>query len=179
MDHLEEDRTKELVKKLILKIKQKRELKWISDAVVNEKLFEYLKQKPKLNLENKCSADYRQVIKEIRAKLRSAYGLFREEKVEVGNFKNIKEILTRHSSTKERVEFYPRLYQKLFKITGKVSSILDLGCGINPFSIEFMGLNRLNYYAYDINEKEINLLNRYFSRKNQENKAFRGQAEVY
>ena len=157
--------------KIVSEIKQKKELRSITDKVVLEQLQTYLKQHPKLKLDNPRSTDYKQMIKDVRAKLRRSYGLFREEKVKVKDFKEVKPILLSHSSTKERLPFYPELYRQIFKITGVPKIILDLGCGINPLSIEYMKLKTLNYYAYDISEKEVELINRFFAEKKVSGKA--------
>lgn len=158
--------------KLIEEIKRKKELNGISDNIVLEQVEKYLSQNKKINLENKRSADYKKTIKEVRAKLRRSYGLFRVESKET-NSKDIDSVLTAHSSTKERSYFYPELYQKIFDITGKPKIILDLGCGVNPLSYSFMNLKKVEYHAYDINEKEITLINEYFKREH-----IQGEASV-
>jgi len=149
---------------LVKDIKQKKELAGISDKIVLEQLERYLTQNPKLNVENKRSSEYKMMIKEVRAKLRRAYGLFREEKIESNGFNDLTQILASHSSTRERLEIYSQLYKQIFKITGKPKIIIDLGCGINPLSYGFMKL-KAQYYAYDINEKEIALINDYFKQE--------------
>ncbi|MBI4980425.1 hypothetical protein HZC30_02605 [Candidatus Woesearchaeota archaeon] len=171
-----------LIKKLIPKVKQKKELAGISDGTVTEVLVKLFKREPKLLKElsimiNEKSAAYTQVIKLARAELRRSYGLFRVEKVEE-EIKDVHKVLSSHSSTKERASFYSELYPRLFSITGKPTIVIDLGCGVNPFSVELMELQRLKYYAYDISEKEVKLLNRFFSVKQTENKNFVGKAEV-
>ncbi len=171
-----------LIEKLIPRIKQKKELAGISDETVAEVLAKLFKREPKLFKElslgiNEKSAAYTQTIKLARAELRRSYGLFRVEKVE-DEVKDVEKVLLSHSSTKERISFYAELYPKIFSITGRPASIIDLGCGVNPFSVEFMNVNKLKYYAYDISEKEVELLNKFFSWKHAENKDFIGEAEV-
>ncbi len=90
----------------------------------------------------------------------------------------IKQILSTHSSTQERLPSYQRLYTKIFSITGKPKAILDLGCGINPFSFPYMKLKGCTYYAYDINEEEIASINQYFKLLHTENSSFKGKAIV-
>ena len=137
-----------MLTQLIKDIKQKKELSALDDKFVKEELNRFFKREPKilkkLNEElNPKSKEYKQVIKEVRSKLRRSYGLFRVEK-ETKNLKELiknkdyKKILETHSSTKERLPFYDQLYQKLFKITGKPKTILDLGAGINPLSYSYM-----------------------------------------
>ncbi|MBI2662876.1 hypothetical protein HYX11_05455 [Candidatus Woesearchaeota archaeon] len=184
---------------LINNIKKKKELRHVNDNFVREYLLVYLQQNIKLRdfffgKLNVKSAHYEKIVKEVRAKLRRMYGLFRVEeevKKREGLFKEwtdtnakrrgviLKEILGTHSSTKERLPFYQKLYQRIFTITGKPKSILDLACGINPFSCEYMYLNNVKYYAYDLNEGEIKLLNNYFNLKHKENKNFIGKAEAF
>jgi len=191
----------EKVDQLIAAIKKKKELNEISKDFVKDYLFNFFKTEQKLFNKlvkdfNPKSAAYKQTIKSVRAKLRRAYGLFRTEdqakkrKLFVEELLNTKKtsntkrkklleaILMTHSSTKERLQFYSQLYEKLFKIVGKPKTIIDLGCGINPFSVYFMKLRKLNYYAYDISEEEINLLNSYFDLLHSEKPLFQGKAEI-
>ncbi len=165
-----------MILELISDIKKKKELKELSSDFVREHLFKFLSQEKKCDgLKNKKSAFYKKTIKEVRAKLRKNYGLFREEegaekreelveKLQGGCQKKriVKELLKTHASTRERLDFYETLYKKIFAITGKPKTILDLGCGLNPFSIPLMKLKDLTYSAYDLSENEIFLLNRFF-----------------
>ena len=41
-----------------------------------------------------------------------------------------------------------------------------------------MKLDKLNYYAYDISEDEMGLLNQFFKLLNKQNKNFKGKAKV-
>ncbi|MBU1622843.1 MAG: hypothetical protein KJ597_04690, partial [Nanoarchaeota archaeon] len=141
---------------------------------------------------NKKSKQYKEVVKKIRAKLRRIYGLFRESEDVVKrsslvdlllskktlNKKIITDILTTHSSTKERLPFYEDLYKKIFKITKQPKSILDLGAGINPFSIPLMKLKSLKYYASDLSQDEVEQLNTFFKYLKKKNKLFTGKAEL-
>ena len=45
-----------------------------------------------------------------------------------------RDILTLHSSTRERLPILDRFYRAVFEITGQPASILDLGCGLNPLA---------------------------------------------
>ncbi len=181
---------------LIERIKQKKELKEISDAFVREQLFQFFLRAPqKISyLEKPRSAGYKSLVKEVRAVLRRVYGLFRLEKgaaerqelVEkmssVSSFAELAiylpRLLATHSSTKERLPHYEELYQKIWQVTAKPEKIIDLGCGINPFSIPLMNLSKLNYYAYDISEEEIGLLKQFFHLLRRLNPEFKGTAEV-
>ena len=162
---------------LVNDIKKKKELSDLSEKFVREHVEKYLKQNPRAKkfLDGEFSvrsAKYKQIVKDIRAVLRRSYGLFRKDDGELEKLvsllktkrdKNeiLKEILQLHSSTKERLPFYDKLYKRIFRITGKPRVILDLGCGLNPFSFKFMKFNG-HYHAYDISEKEIGMINKYF-----------------
>jgi 16S rRNA (guanine(1405)-N(7))-methyltransferase len=75
-----------------------------------------------------------------------------------------KEILLRHISTSERLPLVDSLYQKLFSITGQPASILDLACGLNPLTFPWMDLpTTTHYYAYDILQPRIALINHFFN----------------
>lgn len=179
---------------LIREIKKKKELQSINDNFVEEYLSKCLVQEPKVlkSLQenfNPRSKAYVSIIKAVRSRLRRVYGLFRDDPAQRKKLvqellkapkekrpKIIDEILATHSSTKERLSFYDALYSKLFAITGKPKTILDLGCGINPFSFPYMGLLECSYYAYDINEEEINNINQYFQSLCRENSSFLGKA---
>lgn len=184
---------------LISDIKKKKELQSIDDNFVRESLIKHLQQEPKLlnslrdNFNPKSKA-YVSVIKTIRSQLRRVYGLFRDDPSKrkklvqellmasgAGTTQRadiIKQILSTHSSTEERLLFYDRLYAEIFAITGKPKTLLDLGCGINPFSFSYTKLQKCVYFAQDINEEEIGSINQYFQLLHKENSSFSGKAVV-
>jgi 16S rRNA (guanine(1405)-N(7))-methyltransferase len=76
-------------------------------------------------------------------------------------------IMALHSSTRERLPFLDRFYPAIWQITGRPSSILDLGCGLNPLSIPWMGWSPAagqpsptRYVALDIDADRVCFLNR-------------------
>jgi 16S rRNA (guanine(1405)-N(7))-methyltransferase len=83
----------------------------------------------------------------------------------------VADILRLHASTRERLSFYPDFYQFIVGCAGFPESVMDLGCGFNPFSLPFLlgllpsGFLRA-YYAYDIDTQQAGLLNRFFSMYN-------------
>ena len=187
---------KEKIAILVQDIKGKKELRSLSDEFTKEFLLKYLQQEQKTakalqeNFNPKSKA-YVSVIKTIRSTLRRVYGLFRDDPKErkrlveellTSTKQNradlLSQILSTHSSTQERLPFYEKLYAKILTITGKPNTILDLGCGINPFSFSYLRLKECTYYAYDINEEEIGSLNRYFQLLHKENPSFTGKAVV-
>jgi len=187
---------KEKIAALMRDIKEKKELHHLEDNFVIEHIKKYLQQEPKItkalqqNLNPKSKA-YVSVIKQVRSQLRRVYGLFRdyskERKKLVQELLKISpsqrpqilnRILATHSSTQERMSFYNALYSKLFSLTGKPTILLDLGCGINPFSFPYMKLKEGSYFAYDINAEEIESINSYFQLLHRENSSFNGKAIV-
>ena len=165
---------------LIRDIKQKKELNDISDKFVREELRNYLKRnyKAKKFLAGDFSTRstyYRKIIKDVRLQLRRSYGLFRRKSKEIKDFKEVndfRDVLMSHASTKERLAHYPKIYDKIFKIAGLPKIILDFGCGLNPFSLEYMNLADLTYFAYDIATDEIKLINDYFKKSRIKGKAY-------
>lgn len=74
-------------------------------------------------------------------------------------------ILNTHASTRERVPLLPDFYRRLFEYSGTPHSILDLACGLNPFSLPWMNLPAdAQYYAYDIVQPRLNLINQFLRR---------------
>ncbi len=72
-------------------------------------------------------------------------------------------ILTQHASTRERLPDLETFYERIFAVTGKPAEVLDLACGLNPFSFPWMGLpESTRYHAYDINAPRVALIEHYF-----------------
>lgn len=84
-----------------------------------------------------------------------------------GNANTIKaccqSILETHSSARERMPLLDNYYQSIFSITGKPTKIVDLASALHPFSFRWMDLSTTTqYYATDINQNFIDLINFYF-----------------
>ncbi len=182
---------KEKLQDLIGDIKRKKELQPIEDSYIIRIVGEFLGQNPKIASELaerrdferfKRSGDYKKIIKYARAILHRAIGVYRTRNYKKNkqlleslrklleneplNSENSLElhrrILETHSSTMERALIYGLLYKKLFEITGKPKIILDLGCGLNPLSFPWMELEGIQYYAADINNDDLELVENYF-----------------
>lgn len=75
------------------------------------------------------------------------------------------DVLNMHASTAERSENLSPFYQKLFKITGKPNSVLDLACGMHPLAFPWMGLDlSTRYYAFDIVQPRVDFINFFFDK---------------
>ncbi len=168
---------------IISKIKEKSELKGISDEIVIKELNKFLQQNPKLmkqlveskNIKKSNVVDLCK--KEVRKVLRYYTGMFEinnKERKQLLNQNKINELLKTHLSTKERFDYYNEIYKQIFKITKKPKSILDLGCGLNPLSLPKEVMKNMGYFAADINQDDLEIVNDYF-RKNK----FKGDVFFY
>ncbi|MEN9626657.1 MAG: rRNA (guanine1405-N7)-methyltransferase RmtE [archaeon] len=180
--------------KIISLIKNNKKYKTISDELVQREIQLYLKQHPQLREEEIKKSESKKMIKEIRKKLHRVYASYQTKKknkrnsylqeikksVEENNDKKIKQaakkILATAISAKERVEDYESIYKKIFSVTGKPRVIIDIGAGLNPISFPFMNLESVTYYAYDIDNADIQFINDYFDIMKQ--KGLNGKAEL-
>jgi 16S rRNA (guanine(1405)-N(7))-methyltransferase len=73
------------------------------------------------------------------------------------------QLMRQHASTRERIPLLDEFYERLFAVTGRPRTVLDLACGLNPLAFLWMGLPLdTRYHAYDLHHPRINLLNTYF-----------------
>ena len=170
-----------LINELLIEVKQNKKYSGISDEIVLPEIKNYL-------LKNKLTKITKEDIKEIRNTLHKSYASFQTKKknkiaVYLDKLKNnsndlelTSKLLSITLSTKERLSSYPEIYRAIFEITGKPKTIIDLGAGFNLFSFPFMDLPSLNYYSYDINEKDIDYLNRYI--KIMKDRGLNGKAAI-
>lgn len=140
-------------------IKKKKELQDIADSVVQSVLEEQI-SKHRISLSGLNEKQVKPIIKSVRAELRLFSGRFQKslkDRKAMLKENRIEELLQTHSSTKERLSFYPELKKKIASL--KVKSILDLGCGLNPIAL---ANKNIKYYASDIKESELSLIKEYF-----------------
>ncbi|MCL2571186.1 MAG: hypothetical protein FWE11_02185 [Defluviitaleaceae bacterium] len=109
-------------------------------------------------------------IKTVKTKLHQVYGAYTQDNAHKKAAKLLDNydgaatamaLLALHASTKERLPHYDDFYNFIFQYTGKVDSILDIGCGYNPFSLPLIPKLQ-KYFAYDIDTRVADLLNRFF-----------------
>jgi len=159
---------------IIKDIKAKQELRTLSDAYLEKKIEEYVKTHPSIKtLETISRRDRTIMIKRIRESCRKAYGMFSTKKrkkrdkllneyAKNPNSLNLQELMNTHKSTKERWAIYSTIFEKIFAITGKPSSILDLGCGMNPLAFSFMNLEKVDYHAYDLSLEDLEFIKEFY-----------------
>lgn len=105
-------------------------------------------------------------VKKTRAFLRKYFGVFLTNKIIKEKFSD-EEILQIHKSSKPRN--YELLYKKIFeKIQIKNPSILDLGCGANGFSYNYLKeiFSSLKYIGIEASGQIVNSMNKYFEKNN-------------
>jgi len=83
-----------------------------------------------------------------------------------GDAKNDKELSLRimalHTSTKERLGQAAEIYEHISRYVKSEDTIIDIGCGFNPFTLPFFHEKPKNYFAFDINLSTVQTLNAYF-----------------
>jgi len=104
-------------------------------------------------------------IKLTRELLMKVYSVFASKKILNLKNRDVEWLLKRHSSTRERFDFYPELYKKLFnKIKTKIT-IIDLGAGINGLSYKFFPENlKFDYVGIEAMGQLVDLMNFYFEK---------------
>lgn len=160
---------------LLHKIKNK-PIVYIDDSFLLKHVKAYIEQNVKcidfINDKNFKNKKIKELIKNVRSKVRKVYGLFQSDRIEKRDMllddyemnkkrDSLIDILKLHLSTKERVSYMDELYDKIFSITGKPKSILDLGAGLNPLTYPFMGVDA-EYYAVEFNKGDVEFINRFF-----------------
>ena len=73
--------------------------------------------------------------------------------------------LARHASTAERLPYVADLFPRIWSLTGgPPSSLLDLGCGIGPLSLPWMGLpSAATYRACDVDRRTLAIVDGFLS----------------
>ncbi|MEA2650471.1 MAG: rRNA ((1405)-N(7))-methyltransferase [Chloroflexota bacterium] len=66
------------------------------------------------------------------------------------------EALRAHASTRERLDSLDTFYNGIWSLTGVPSRLLDLGCGLNPLTLPWMGLPpEATYLASDVDRRPL------------------------
>ena len=118
-------------------------------------------------------------IKAVKTRLHIIHGAFFKENsiksaetiLETGAdiYETSQKLMKLNVSSNERLSFICELYKFIFaELNGDINTILDIGCGFNPFSLPFIlesspELNIRAYYAFDIDVKLAEIINKYFN----------------
>ncbi len=167
----------------VSEIKKKKILSSLPDLFVRKLVVSFLDEHPplkkSLGRHNKPlkSKDFRLLLKGIRKTLHDIYGVFTLKERELNYLRNHLrnlhkldeeafrihlEILSTHKSSLERIDYYHEVYETIFSFTGSPESIVDLACGLNPLSFPWMGLKKVDYFAFEISPSDCDFLNEYF-----------------
>jgi len=111
--------------------------------------------------------------KAVKTKLHQLYGAYTQDNAHkkalalLSDMENgidvTHQLLSLHASTKERLGHYHEFYDFILNHTGPIESIMDIGCGYNPFSVNLIQAAIKAYHAYDIDVRVADMLNRYFT----------------
>lgn len=141
---------------------KKKELSKVSKELVLKVINQIILSK-KLSLKALSPKDSKIIVKLVREQLRDYVGRFQfnsRERENLLSSKNWELLLDTHSSTKERVSIYPEVIKLIY--LSNPSSILDLGCGLNPLAVAKPGVK---YYASDVNLSDLEVVEEYFKEK--------------
>lgn len=172
----------DIIAGLVKKIKEKKEFKNVDDVFCIEKIRQFLLLNKKMR--EKCalakryddiqrSAEVKMLVKEIRAFLRSSYGLFQRGETKQAyeilqtwqkKIPPINELLELHVSTKERLPYYKKFFTDIFQVVGNIKHILDIGCGYNPVAVPWMKQQPETYTAVELYAEDVALIKQYFEK---------------
>jgi hypothetical protein len=111
-----------------------------------------------------CSEEEK--IRLTRDLLRKVYSAFISGKLLNIKDKNEEWLLRKHLSTRERLNYYMELYEKLFRDMKKCS-VIDLGSGINGLSYKFFPQKlKVSYIGIEAVGQLVDLMNFYFDKGN-------------
>jgi 16S rRNA (guanine(1405)-N(7))-methyltransferase len=60
-----------------------------------------------------------------------------------------------HASTRERLAHLDTFYPRVWQHTGVPRNLIDLGCGMNPFALPWMGIGDATYLAIDADRRPL------------------------
>jgi 16S rRNA (guanine(1405)-N(7))-methyltransferase len=65
------------------------------------------------------------------------------------------DVLRTHASTRERLPHLDALYSGVWDQTGLPARLLDIGCGLNPVALPWMGIGDATYVATDVDRRPL------------------------
>lgn len=171
---------------LIDKILEKNQLKGLSKNFIKRRLHSLLLTRGDLrkHIENtqfsklEKNKFVKETIKKVREEIGQLYGQYLTQqfskKDRFLDSKNLDNLLKSHKSTRERINFYDRVYPFIFEWY-KPKHIVDLACGLNPLSYPLI-VDELKYKpkytACDLNERDMEFISKFFELHNIDGKTF-------
>ena len=67
----------------------------------------------------------------------------------------VSDLLATHASTRERVSHLDSFYSGIGEHTGVPSRLLDIGCGLGPLALPWMGIGDATYLATDVDRRPL------------------------
>jgi 16S rRNA (guanine(1405)-N(7))-methyltransferase len=100
-------------------------------------------------------------VKRVKRRLHQAVGAFRSGRARAGKAAwpvhdadalrgACAEAMRRHASTRERLPHLDTFYTRVWRLTGVPGHVLDLGCGLGPLALPWMGIGAARYEASDV-----------------------------
>ena len=68
------------------------------------------------------------------------------------------EAMRGHASTRERVPHLDAFHPAIWAVTGVPRRVLDLGCGLHPLALPWMGIGAATYHAIDVDAAGLDLV---------------------
>lgn len=104
-----------------------------------------------------------EAVKRVKRRLHQAVGAFRGSAVRPvdrsDDADRLREAalvaMRRHASTSERVPHLDRFHAGIWDLTGVPARVLDLGCGLHPLSLPWMGIGNAAYTALDVDGRAL------------------------
>ncbi len=160
-------------KDIVLRLKQSRKYKYLSEDTLERIARWAMERYPE-----------KQAEKAAKTKLHQIYGAYFEKMSLKKIEKHLaaftpetsediaRQIMEYHASTSERLEITDTLYHDIFKHTGIPGKIIDCACGLNPFSLPWMGLSpNTEYIALDIDNRLTGIIQNFFQLMNRPGRA--------
>ena len=140
---------------ILAEIKKKREFSQLSEKDIELAYSQFEKRQ----------ATEEEKIKLTKELLRKLFSAFISKKLLSLKDKESEWVLRKHISTRERLNFYKEVYQRIFREYRR-ASVIDLGAGINGFSYKFFKEEELeiNYTAIESVGQLVELMNFYFKK---------------
>lgn len=100
-----------------------------------------------------------EAVKRVKRRLHQAVGAFRTRPADAPRWPTEDPVALRaacldamrsHASTRERLASLERFYPDIWELTGVPAAVLDLGCGLNPLALPWMGIGPATYQAVDV-----------------------------
>ena len=66
--------------------------------------------------------------------------------------------LRTHASSRERIHHVDTFYSGIWRHTGLPARVLDIGCGLNPLALPWMGIGDASYLATDVDQRPLEIV---------------------